>query len=260
MLKNLLFFLLLFNTHIFICAQNETDALHAFKTGNYEQAVKMYANLYIKKGSLKYKNMAYKCKECNNSAKAGYDAINQGNYAEAVDFLNRVISLNPDDNKASEKLKQIKPWVDNKCLMGSQIFTISEGVFLAVLPIPENQIKCNRDEARDESIKCQHGGLMDWRIPTMEEMKIILREIPSDQLGGEFFWFGDFDRVCRIYRNPRTNAIERKEYIQYNATCMDKYGKYIRTEQPTFLANYFLVRDFDIDCIQCPRTVYKETR
>ena len=258
-IKRLLLLVLLFQ-HLCCFAQNDATALNAFKAGNYDQAAKLYGSLYVDKGNAKYRTMLDKAKQCIIDRKEGFRAIVRGNYGEAVEHFNKILAVNPDDIIISEKLKEIKPWVDNAYLAGSLIFHKGEGLYLAVLPIPEGQRKCNRDEARDESIKCQHGGLMDWRIPSMEEMKIILREIPSDQLGGEVFWFGNYDRVCRIRRDPRTNVVISKEYIQYNATCMDKNGRYIRTDKPTYLANYFLVRDFTNDCVSCPVTVYEETR
>lgn len=258
-LKIILFFVLL---HTSICgfAQNEASALSAFKAGNYDQAAKIYGTLYVEKANARYKTMVDKCKECLSNIKNGFHAKSRGEYTEAVNFFNKVLVLNPNDEKISMEIGLIKPWVNNKYLEGSLVFQKSEGVFLAVLPIQDTQKKCNRDEARDESIMCQQGNLNDWRIPSTEEMIIILREIPSEQLGGDVFWVGDYNRKIRVMRNPQTNEIVSKEYLEYNATCIDKTGRLIRIDRPTFLANYFLVRDFDNNCIPCPRTMYKETR
>lgn len=257
------FFLLVFLFGVQLCVfaePGEASAMSAFKMGNYNQAAKMYGALYGEYGSARFREMFEKSKECIVNKKNGYIAIEHGEYAEAVRCFNNLLVLNPQDVEITEKLNEIKPWVDNAYLEGSLIFPKGDGMFLAVLPIHEDQKKCNREEARDESVKCQQGGLMDWRIPTMEEMKIILREIPNDQLGGEVFWFGDFDRLMRIMRNPRTQEIVSREYVRYNATAMDKTGRLIRTDKPEFLANYFLVRDFSNDCISCPGTMYEETR
>lgn len=240
--------------------QNEASALSAFQAGNYDEAAKMYGSLYVEKADNQYKMMVDKCKECLINIKNGFRAKSQREYAEAMEYFNKVLSLNPQDERISIEIEMIKPWVNNKYLEGCLIFQKSDEVFLAVLPIPDTQIKCNRDEARDESIKCQQGGLTDWRIPSVNEMKIILREIPSEQLGGDVFWVGDYNRAIRILRDPRTNEVTSKEYVQYNATCMDKTGRLNRIDRPAFLANYFLVRDFDNSCIPCPRTMYKETR
>lgn len=238
----------------------DVGPLREYKAGNYNRAEQMYEDLYKKKHISQYKKMANKCKECLRYRTNGFDALASGEYAEAVDCFNKLLVLNPDDCVISEKLNEIKPWVGNTYLKGCLIFKKEDDLFLAVLPIPELQRKCNREDARVESVKCNHGELMDWRIPSMEEMKIILREIPSDQLGGDLFWFGNFDRRIRIKRNMRTNEITSKEYVEYNATCMDRTGRLIRTDNPTLLANYFLVRDFRNDCIPCPVTTYVDIR
>lgn len=258
--KFLFFFFVLLYTNIYVFAQSTASALSAFSAGNYDQAAKMYGILYAEKADVNYKKMVDKCKECLSNIKKGFQAKSQREYAEAVDYFNKVLALNPNDENISLEIEQIKPWVNNKYLEGSLIFQMSEGVFLAVLPISDTQKKCNREEARDESIKCQQGNLSDWRIPSTEEMIIILREIPSDQLRGDVFWVGDYNRKILQMRDTRTNEIVSKEYLEYNATCMDRNGRLVRINRPTFLANYFLVRDFENSCIPCPRTMYKETR
>ena len=241
-------------------AQSEASALSLFKMGEYDKAAKMYGMLYAENGSTRFLDMAKKAQECIVNRRKGHIAIDHGEYAEAVQCFNKLLALNPHDARIAEKLNEIKHWVDNDYLKGSLIFPKGDGLFLAVQPIQESQKKCNREEARDESVKCRQGGLTDWRIPSMDEMKIILREIPENQLQGDVFWFGDFDRVMRIMRNPRTQEIVSQSYVSYSATCMDKTGRLIRIDNPEFRANYFLVRDFSNDCIPCPVTMYEETR
>lgn len=243
-----------------INAQDLASANAAFNSGDYVKAEKIYGVLYAETGDKTYWALVTKSKECRENLQRGNAFLQDHNYAEAYRCFVRIIELNPNDFNVRQRLDDIKPWIDNSYVRGCLILKKQEGVYLAVQELPFNQIKCNRESAREQSMASRQGNLSDWRIPSVEEMKLILQNISPEKLRGDSFWCGDYSRQIRITRNPRTQEITSRQYLSYNAYVLTRTGRLVPINQPSYMANFFVVRDFDKDCVQCPRTTYTETR
>lgn len=84
------------------------DAAQAFQTGNYEEARKIYYDIYVEDGDESSKSLLDKCRQCKALLTEATSAESNGKYDKAIERYQAVISLNPSDNKIPALISQCK--------------------------------------------------------------------------------------------------------------------------------------------------------
>lgn len=84
------------------------NASLAFQAGNYDEARKIYYDIYVEDGDQSSKELLDKCQQCRILLTDATAAERNGDYENAIEMYQTVISLNPSDNKIPVLISQCK--------------------------------------------------------------------------------------------------------------------------------------------------------
>lgn len=84
------------------------DASQAFQAGKYDEARKIYYDIYVEDGDTSSKELLAKCQQCRTLIADATAAERDGEYEHAIKRYQAVISLNPSDNKIPALISQCK--------------------------------------------------------------------------------------------------------------------------------------------------------
>lgn len=84
------------------------DASQAFQAGKYDEARKIYYEIYVEDGDTRSKGLLDKCQQCRTLLADATSAERNGDYQIALEKYLEVINLNPSDNKIPALISQCK--------------------------------------------------------------------------------------------------------------------------------------------------------
>lgn len=84
------------------------EAIHAFQAGKYDEARKIYYDIYVEDGDKSSKELLDKCQQCRTLIADATAAERNGDYEKAIEKYQTIISLNPSDNNIPVLISQCK--------------------------------------------------------------------------------------------------------------------------------------------------------
>lgn len=166
------------------------DATTAFKEGRYNDAYQLYRAAYVEKGTDTDAEMAL-CKKCSKLRYDGEQYRDMGNNEMAQTCFAELIQLNPEDSVARSFLNVMaenanQPTAPVVASNIEKVYDIDDNELLFYVN-PSRQ-EMTYMEAVEFCRTLNAGGFTGWRLPTMEELLIYLRDYPSEK--GQLLWVG----------------------------------------------------------------------
>lgn len=175
------------------------EAETAFAEGNYENAAKLYQAEYVMNGT-NVETKIKSCLDCIADRESAQRAIEAGDIARAKEFYGYVLKRNPSDKVAYDFVRshQIPEW-QKDCW----IIPLDNNEFLAVQKSIGKHM--SYDNALAIAVTDSLGGFSDWRLPSVDEMKIISND-SRVKIDGNFWCF---DKGTRVSSNSQiVNGVE----------------------------------------------------
>lgn len=222
-----------------------------FDQGKYEECIKQCKFYYAETGATLY-SLQTKASQCIEYIRNGDKALT--NPSEAEQYYRMALTLNPNDANVRRKLHDILSWI-GQCY----VIYVDDSIRLAVQKNP-NQAATTRDFAMSISYSSNMGNV-EWLLASSSDMKLIFAHLESSVFCYDNYWASDVgaaatatttieiieyqDRYGRII-DSRSTARETKRESKDIYFYFNRYGEQKDTSASSFIANYFIVRRFNI--------------
>lgn len=190
-MKRIIFALILLFVGTGVSARDYVaDARRAFAEGRYDDASQLYRAAYVE-NAIDTKRERDLCNQCKKLRDAGETFRDMGNNEMAKSCFVELIKLNPDDSVAATFLSDVEQEASHP--VAPIVLSNIEKVY----DIDDNELLFYINPTRQEMTYmeavefCQTlnaGGFTDWRLPSMDELMLYLRDYPSEK--GKLLWVG----------------------------------------------------------------------
>lgn len=175
------------------------DAEQAFQKSEYAKAAELYRASFVITG-IDTDTKQKICKECVEAQRNARERKNASDIEAAKGWYEKLLDFNPDDAEASAFIQahSIPEW-QRDCW----IIHLDKDEYLAVQKNVGKRLTYEAAVAAADGDTL--GGLSEWHLPTVDELKAICKKVYFDE--GNDFWCADKGTKKNIVYNITNNIV-----------------------------------------------------